>query len=98
MNLWFRLLWLLVTSRMRPRLDLPGEASVLPFRAWFHDLDTSLHMNNGRYLTLMDLGRVQLMIRAGMIPTIVRKRWTPVVGSSYMRHRRSLADVLTIKP
>ncbi len=25
MNLWFRLIWLLLTSRLRPRLDLPAD-------------------------------------------------------------------------
>ena len=30
-------------------------------RVWPNDLDTNAHMNNGRYLTLMDLGRFDLM-------------------------------------
>lgn len=90
MNLWFRLLWLLVTSRMRPRLDLPGEASVLPFRVWFHDLDTSLHMNNGRYWTLMDLGRTDLVLRSGLWRAILRHRWVPVVNAGTIRFRREM--------
>ena len=90
MNLWFRLLWLLVTSRMRPRLDLPDEASVLPFRVWFHDLDTSLHMNNGRYWTLMDLGRTDLVLRSGLWRAILRHRWVPVVNAGTIRFRREM--------
>lgn len=90
MNLWLRLVWLLVTSRMRPRLDLPGEASVLPFRVWFHDLDTSLHMNNGRYWTLMDLGRTDLVLRSGLWRAILRHRWVPVVNSGTIRFRREM--------
>ena len=28
MNLWFRLIWLLLTTGFRPKLAMPGEASV----------------------------------------------------------------------
>ena len=90
MNLWFRLIWLLLTTRFRPRLDLPGEASVLPFRVWFHDLDTSLHMNNGRYWSLMDLGRTDLMLRTGLWRAVLRNRWVPVVNAGSIRFRREL--------
>ena len=90
MNLWFRLIWLLVTTRFRPRLDLPADASVLPFRVWFHDLDTSLHMNNGRYWTLMDLGRLDLMLRSGLWRAVLRHRWLPVVNAGTIRFRREM--------
>ncbi|WP_449256828.1 acyl-CoA thioesterase [Bosea sp. (in: a-proteobacteria)] len=90
MNLWFRLIWLFVTSRLRPRLDLPGEGSLLPFRVWFHDLDTSLHMNNGRYWTLMDLGRTDLVLRSGLWRAILRHRWLSVVNAGTIRFRREM--------
>jgi acyl-CoA thioesterase FadM len=90
MNLWFRLLWLLLTTPFRPRLTPPGEASVLPFRVWPHDLDTSLHMNNGRYWSLMDLGRTDLMLRTGLWRAVLRHRWVPVVNAGTIRFRREL--------
>lgn len=90
MNLWFRLLWLLLTTPFRPKLALPQGASVLPFRVWFHDLDTSLHMNNGRYWTLMDLGRTDLMLRTGLWRAVLRHRWLPVVNAGTIRFRREL--------
>lgn len=90
MNLWFRLLWLLVTSPFRPRLMPPGEASLLAFRVWPHDLDTSLHMNNGRYWSLMDLGRTDLMLRTGLWRAVLRHRWVPVVNAGTIRFRREL--------
>jgi acyl-CoA thioesterase FadM len=90
MNLYFRLLYTIFISYWQGKA---GHSTTLRlrFRTWLHDLDTNLHMNNGRYLTLMDLGRVQLMIRAGMIPFILRHKWMPVVGESHLWHRRSLA-------
>jgi acyl-CoA thioesterase FadM len=90
MNLWFRLIWLLATFRMRPRLEMPGGASLLSFRVWFHDLDTSLHMNNGRYWTLMDLGRTDLVLRSGLWRAILRHRWVPVVNAGTIRFRREM--------
>jgi acyl-CoA thioesterase FadM len=90
MNLWFRLLHLIVASFFRPRLDPTAEASCLDFRVWPHDLDTSMHMNNGRYWTLMDLGRADLVIRSGLWGAVVRNRWAPIVNAAKIRFRREL--------
>jgi acyl-CoA thioesterase FadM len=90
MNLWLRLLHLLVASAFRPRFDPIAEASRLHFRVWPHDLDTSFHMNNGRYWTLMDLGRTDLMIRSGLWRSILTNGWVPVVNAAKIRFRREL--------
>ncbi len=90
MNLWLRLLWLLVTARWRGKLTPPFAVSELPFRVWLHDLDTSLHMNNGRYWTLMDLGRTDLLLRMGLWRAVLRHGWTPVVTAGTIRFRREL--------
>jgi acyl-CoA thioesterase FadM len=89
-NLWLRLLSLIVASFWRPRLDPARDVSRLSFRVWPHDLDTSLHMNNGRYWTLMDLGRADLMIRSGLWRAVLRHGWTPVVSAGKIRFRREL--------
>jgi acyl-CoA thioesterase FadM len=47
-------------------------------------------MNNGRYLTLMDLGRFALTLRAGYLPIVAKRRWTPVVGGVLIQFKRSL--------
>jgi acyl-CoA thioesterase FadM len=90
MNLWLRLIWLTVTARFRGALDAPLGLSRVPFRVWPHDLDTSLHMNNGRYWTLMDLGRTDLMLRMGLWRAVLRHGWTPVVSAGKIRFRREL--------
>lgn len=90
MNLWLRLLAFLLTSRRRPALALPGDASVLDFRVWPHDLDLAMHMNNGRYLTIMDLGRLDILIRSGLWRVILRHRWTPIASGIQIRFSREL--------
>jgi acyl-CoA thioesterase FadM len=47
-------------------------------------------MNNARYLSFMDLGRTDLLVRAGMLGLVSRKRWKPVTGSIDIKYRRSL--------
>lgn len=76
-------------SLRRPPLGIL-DVSVVPMRVWPGDLDLNLHMNNGRYLTLMDLGRLDLLIRCGMWRLVMDRGWRPVVGSATMRYRRPL--------
>lgn len=89
MNLLFRLLLLVFGARRRPPLG-PLDESVVPMRVLPTDLDANGHMNNGRYLSLMDLGRFDLTIRAGLLRAALRRGWRPVVGSILIRYRRSL--------
>lgn len=89
MNLYLRLVRIVLAALFGRRIGLLDD-SVTSFRVWPHDLDLNLHMNNGRYLTVMDLGRVDLMIRTGVVGVIRRRRWMPVIGSATIRYRRSL--------
>ena len=90
MNLWLRLLFYLMTAWRRPKLALPDGVSRLTFRVWPHDLDTSVHLNNGRYLTLMDLGRLDVMVASGLWRAVLRHKWTPVASEIKIRYRREL--------
>ena len=90
MNLWLRLIWLLSTARWRGALTLPSDVSSVFFRVWPHDLDISIHMNNGRYLTLMDLGRTDIMLRSGLWREVWRNKWTPIASAVTILFRREL--------
>ena len=89
MNLVFRLLRVIIGAFFRPRLKVLDE-SILRFIVWPNDLDVNLHMNNGRYLTIMDLGRIDLTVRTGIFGAMIRRRWAPVVGTVTIRFRKSL--------
>lgn len=90
MNLYLRLLWLILRLlRGVPRRGLFDESRVA-FRVWPTDCDLNLHMNNGRYLTFMDLGRTHLMAQAGMLKEFLRRRWLPVLGAAEITFIRPL--------
>lgn len=90
MTLWLRLIWLLLSAPGRSKLELPAGTSILSFRVWPHDLDLSLHMTNSRYLGLMDLGRLDVILRSGLWRTVLANRWTPIANAAIIRFRREL--------
>jgi acyl-CoA thioesterase FadM len=57
---------------------------------WPQDIDLNLHMNNARYLSVMDYARMHLLARTRILEHIVRSRWQPLVGAVWMTYRRSL--------
>ena len=76
-------------SAGRKRLGILDEVR-LPLRIWPTDIDVYLHVNNGRYLTLMDFGRLVHTVRTGLLPVMLRRRWIPVLGSATVNFWREL--------
>jgi len=89
MNLYFRLLRMLFSSLWKPRAD-PSEEVVSCFRVWPHDLDVFGHMNNGRYLQIMDVARVDWMRQTRILDSIVEHRCGALLGGVVARFCRSL--------
>ena len=89
MNLYFRLLLFMIRVRFRSRLGI-WDTSHVTFRVNPLDLDLQRHMNNGRYLSLMDLGRMDLMLRSRFWQRITGQGWYPVVAGQTITYRRSL--------
>lgn len=89
MNLLIRLALVLIGALRRTKLDVLA-TSRLPLRVWPNDLDVQMHMNNGRYLALMDLGRIDLLVRSGFWREAKRRGWFPLVGASTIEYRRPL--------
>lgn len=90
MNLWFRLLILLLSSPFRSRLTAPLAVSRLNFRVLPNDIDSNLHMTNGRYWTIFDLGRLDLVFRMGLGRVAWRSKWAPIVSGGSIQFRREL--------
>ncbi|MBD9427729.1 thioesterase family protein [Pseudomonas sp. PDM15] len=89
MNLWFRLIWMLLhRSWRRP---VPGLATtVVRLRVWPLDLDFNRHVTNGRYFTLADVGRMDYVLRSGAYRVALRQRALPIVGDVWGKFRREL--------
>lgn len=90
MNLLLRLFWVLLTSALGRRRDFMA-LSELRLRVLPNDIDLNLHMTNARYFSVMDLGRVDLLVRSGLAREMMRRRWQAVLGASTIRFRRPLA-------
>lgn len=54
------------------------------------DIDLLRHLNNGRYLSLFDLGRWDMLEQAGLTDVFRARGWYPVVSSETITFRRSL--------
>ncbi len=83
------LLHALLLSRRAPRIPITGVARST-FRVWPTDLDILRHMNNGKYLSVMDIGRFALMQHTGLDTVFSRERWYPVVVGQTISYRKSL--------
>lgn len=75
--------------RKAPRLG-PLEAHVSTHICWPWDLDPWIELNNGRTLTLFDLGRIPLAQRTGLIPILRERGWGITVAGNSTRYRRRI--------
>ena len=89
MTQWIRLLRVIVASLFHERLG-PFDESVLAFRVMPADIDINLHMNNARYLAMMDLGRWDFILRSGFWRHVLKDKLRPVIGGAVIRFRRPL--------
>jgi acyl-CoA thioesterase FadM len=94
-NRLLRLGWVALRAHLHMLRRGGPEGSALepwrtPLRVFPNDLDLLRHVNNGVYLTLMDIGRVDLLIRTGAQAAAASRGWYPVVVGETIRFRRSL--------
>lgn len=90
MHMIFRTLWhkWFVGGR-GSRLEF-GDVSRSRFRVWPTDMDMLRHMNNGKYLSIMDVARFDLIQRNGAWDLFEREGWYPVVVGQTISYRKSL--------
>ena len=86
MNLYFRLIIALLSSLSKKSIS-PLEKTQRELRVWPWDLDILGHMNNGRYLQIMDVARVDWMKRSGILKIILKNRWGALLGGTMIRHQ-----------
>lgn len=85
----FRTIFHRLRSKGRSPLGV-HDVGTLRLRVLPTDLDVLGHMNNGVYLSIMDLGRMDQLIRAGVWDSFRTHGYYPVVASETITFRRSL--------
>lgn len=90
MNLIFRLVAICIGYLFERKRQNVLDTSKIPFRVWPLDLDMNIHMNNGRYLSIMDLGRLDLLVRLGIMTLVIKNKWMPVLAAAQIRYRVQL--------
>ena len=93
--------WLRLT---RVGLGLIGESKVdllattrVCLRVWPNDLDFNVHVNNGRYLALADIGRIHWFVRTGVLGVARQHKAFPVVGDAIAKFRQDLKAFQTFE-
>ena len=79
----------LIKHRNDPPLP-PLGTHVSHHRCWPWDIDLWMELNNGRTLTLLDLGRMPLAYRIGLIDVLRKKRWSMTMAGVTVRYRRRI--------
>ena len=90
MQLWFRLILYFLRLPFTAGLTNLFSKSVLHLRVLPTDLDLNMHMTNSRYLTMMDMGRIDHMCRTKLGKAMMRHKWTPLANHATLRFRREL--------
>lgn len=89
MHVIFRTLLTLLRARRRPKVSLWASTDIT-LRALPTDVDVFLHINNGQYFSLFDLGRYDLMARSGFWKASRGQGWHPVVQAEQITFRKSV--------
>lgn len=87
----FRTLLILLKARRRRRRRIsPWESAEITLRALPTDVDILMHINNGQYFSLFDLGRYDMMVRSGLWAGAKQRGWHPVVQAEQITFRKSV--------
>jgi acyl-CoA thioesterase FadM len=74
-------------ARKMPPLA-PGEVHTIRTRCWPWDIDPFMELNNGRTMTLMDIGRLPLALRTGLLSMLKREGWRMTMAGASVQYRR----------
>jgi acyl-CoA thioesterase FadM len=86
---WLRLARVGLGLISEPKVDLLATTCV-HFRVWPNDLDFNVHVNNGRYLALADIGRVHWFVLTGVLGVARRNKAWPMIGDAVAKFRQDL--------
>lgn len=89
MNLYVRLILMFLRIKFEKPVSIFDEF-VTRHRVMPNDLDLLGHMNNGRYFTITDLARIEMLIRAGVWKELRKRDLMPLMAGETVQFRRPL--------
>jgi acyl-CoA thioesterase FadM len=92
MNMYLRLMLLWLSNAWSRSAKACGilDETVLQFTCGLADIDLYRHMNNAKYLSFMDLGRIHFIMSIGASRLVKSQRWFTIVGGSDIQYRRAI--------
>jgi acyl-CoA thioesterase FadM len=85
---WIRLLFIIFCAKHRKKLSIAEESNIV-FRVWPTDIDLSI-MNHSAMLTVMEMGRIDFMVRSGFHKLARKKKWYYPIGGINVQFFRPL--------
>jgi acyl-CoA thioesterase FadM len=86
---YLRLVATALSAPFRPKLAV-GDEGLLKLRVMPGDIDMYPELNNGRHLAVMDLGRIDLAIRTGLMAVLLKRGWGLTVAGVSVRYRHRI--------
>ncbi|MFY0595321.1 MAG: acyl-CoA thioesterase [Cognatishimia sp.] len=86
---YLRMIWGWQRAKALPKMAIDA-THVSSHRCWPQDIDMWMELNNGRTLTMYDLGRIPMGVRVGLMDALQRKGWGLTVAGSVVRYRRRI--------
>ncbi|MEQ9675416.1 MAG: acyl-CoA thioesterase, partial [Roseovarius indicus] len=93
---FIRMFWQIWKYRKAPRLTI-FDTHVSHHMCLPWDIDIWMELNNGRTLTLYDLGRIPMAYRVGLVDVLKRKRWGLTMAGASVRYRRRVRTFQTVE-
>jgi len=90
MNLYFRFFYIIIKNYLFKRSISANDESLLDMRVLPTDLDLNMHMNNGRYLTVLDIARSEFLVRTGMDKVFFKNKFGGVTGGVHITFFKEL--------
>jgi hypothetical protein len=79
MNLFLRFFYLVLTLPFKSKVPKLGPCRT-SFLCWPTDLDVLMHMNNGKYFSILDLARIDLMGARGYLRLLSNRGGTQLLS------------------
>ena len=88
---YLRLTRVLITKRFQSKLDFYSrDSDSITMLVWPQDIDPFLELNNGRYVTLLDLGRYGYGTRVDINGFLKKNQWSLTITGTYNEYRHRL--------